>query len=181
MGVRMWLNGELIIDRWSSGLNTTSKPVNLVKGKRYNVKVETYVDGTVSTCDLLWKCKEMEYEQNVPFSQLYQQPVAMGSRLMQTDEPEQIQTTISTPSLQQNLPNPVKNSTTISYTLPQQYSSAKMVIATMDGKVIKEIILSGKSNGNIKVDATNLSAGFYTYTMYADGQQIDSKRMAVIK
>jgi hypothetical protein len=55
-GVRVWLNGKLIIDRWTYDYPTGDDglPVSLVAGQRYDVKVE-YVDQSGdATAKLLW-------------------------------------------------------------------------------------------------------------------------------
>ncbi|MEP6465446.1 MAG: tail fiber domain-containing protein, partial [Parafilimonas sp.] len=93
------------------------------------------------------------------------------------------QQTISLTSagLNQNIPNPFNSSTTINYTLPKQYSAAKMMIADNTGKVLKEINLSGNSVGSIQLDASNLAASAYTYSLIVDGKLIASKQMIVAK
>jgi len=83
-------------------------------------------------------------------------------------------------SLEQNVPNPFKNATTIRYTLPQQYSTAKIVIMS-NGKLLKDISVSGKGDGSITVDATQLAAASYTYALYIDGRIADSKQMIISK
>ena len=49
---------------------------------------------------------------------------------------------IRSASLQQNIPNPFSNTTTINYTLPQKYSSAKIIVVDKAGKVLKEVNVS---------------------------------------
>lgn len=42
-GVRLWVNGSLIIDDWNTGpLNKTSSTVSLVAGQRYAIKMECF-------------------------------------------------------------------------------------------------------------------------------------------
>jgi trimeric autotransporter adhesin len=84
---------------------------------------------------------------------------------------------ISSAALQQNIPNPFTNSTSISYSLPSSYSSAKIIITDNKGIVLKQINLTAKGKGNISVDAATLSSGAYQYTLYVDGKMIDTKQM----
>ncbi len=98
-----------------------------------------------------------------------------------TTNNKQQTTDISSASLEQNIPNPFGNSTTISYSLPQQYSSSKIIITDKSGKVLKEINVSGNEKGNVKIDASTLSSGAYQYSFYVDGKMIDTKQMIVLK
>ena len=84
-------------------------------------------------------------------------------------------------SLDQNIPNPFKNVTTINYTLPQKYTSAKMVITDKSGKIIKQINVSGVGKGSVQLDAGNLSSGSYQYALLVDGKILGSKQMVLVK
>ncbi|HYK44950.1 MAG TPA: tail fiber domain-containing protein [Parafilimonas sp.] len=91
-------------------------------------------------------------------------------------------------SLGQNIPNPFNHTTTIQYSLPQRFSSAKIIVTDKTGKLLKEVNLGsppGKGNsnnsGNIMVDASTLSSGAYQYSMLVDGKLIDTKQMVVTK
>ena len=50
--------------------------------------------------------------------------------------------------------------------LPQQFSSAKIIITDKSGKTLKEINVSGSGKGSLNVDASNLSVGSYQYSLY---------------
>ena len=89
--------------------------------------------------------------------------------------------TISSASLAQNIPNPFQNSTTINYSLPNQFTSAKIIVTDKSGKVLKEIAVSGTGKGSINIDATTLSSGAYQYSLYVDGRMIDTKQMVLTK
>ncbi len=82
--------------------------------------------------------------------------------------------------LAQNFPNPYKSTTTISYSLPVKYSSAKIIITDKNGSTLKQINLSG-NKGSINVDAATLSSGAYQYSLYIDGRLIDTKQMIISK
>ena len=88
--------------------------------------------------------------------------------------------TVNAASLHQNVPNPFKNATTIRYNLPQQYNSAKIVISN-NGKLLKEINLSGKGQGSVNVDASNFASSTYHYALYIDGKLVESKQMIATK
>ncbi len=84
-------------------------------------------------------------------------------------------------SLEQNIPNPFTNNPTINYTLPKQYTSAKIVVTDKSGKVLKGINLSGNGKGSVKIDASTMSPGTYQYSLYVNGNLIDTKQMILAK
>jgi hypothetical protein len=88
---------------------------------------------------------------------------------------------IADAELGQNIPNPFDHTTTINYTLPQQYSSAKIVITDMSGKTINQFNISGTGKGSIQTDASQFSSGVYQYSLIIDGKLIDTKRMEHLK
>ena len=87
---------------------------------------------------------------------------------------------ISTASLLQNIPNPFSNSTTINYSIPQKFSSAKIIITDKNGNALKTITLSN-NKGSVNIDAATLSSGAYQYSLYVDGKLIDTKQMEHLK
>ena len=86
-----------------------------------------------------------------------------------------------TAKLEQNIPNPFNNTTTINYTLTQKYSSAKIIVVDKSGKVLKEINISGSGKGSLKIDASTLASGAYNYSLYVDGKLIGTKQMVLAK
>ena len=84
-------------------------------------------------------------------------------------------------SLQQNIPNPFNNATSISYTLPQRFTSAQIVITDKNGKTLKSITIQGSGKGIINVDASTLASGAYQYSLIVDGNFIDTKQMMLLK
>jgi len=90
-------------------------------------------------------------------------------------------TVISSASLQQNIPNPFTNSTTINYTLPQKFASAQIVITDKNGKTLKAVTVSGSGKGTLNVNASTLASGAYQYSLMINGRLIDTKQMLVAK
>jgi trimeric autotransporter adhesin len=80
-------------------------------------------------------------------------------------------------SLDQNIPNPTSNSTTIAYSLPQGTHSAQLQITDMSGKVLEIISLSGIGRNTITLDTSALSTGTYCYSLLIDGQLAGTKKM----
>jgi hypothetical protein len=79
--------------------------------------------------------------------------------------------------LEQNVPNPFAEQTTISYTLPENFIKAQILFYNSQGKLIQSTDLSQKGSGQLNVFASDLSNGIYTYTLIVDNQVIESKKM----
>lgn len=83
--------------------------------------------------------------------------------------------------LLQNIPNPFSESTTINYTIPENVNSASIIIFDLQGKQIKKFDLEQRSQGSILVQAGELYAGMFVYTLVVDGKEIASKKMILTK
>lgn len=88
---------------------------------------------------------------------------------------------ISSASLEQNIPNPYNQSTTIGYNLPGIFSSAQIIVTNNSGKTIKQINLSGSGKGVVNITAGLLASGTYQYSLLIDGKLIDTKKMILSK
>lgn len=84
-------------------------------------------------------------------------------------------------ALQQNVPNPFSNSTSITYSLPAKFSSAKIIITDKNGNALKQINLTNTGNGTVQIDASTLASGAYQYSLYIDGKTIETKQMVLQK
>ena len=87
---------------------------------------------------------------------------------------------VSKGSLSQNIPNPFTHTTSINYTLPQTFSSAIIIITDNDGKILKQINISG-NKGSVQINASAFSSGTYHYSLYIDDMLIDTKQMMFSK
>lgn len=83
-------------------------------------------------------------------------------------------------AIQQNIPNPSINKTTISYTLPANVSNAEIVFTDNNGYSIKRVKVSGKT-GSIDVNTSTLSSGTYQYSLYVNGHMVDTKQMVLAR
>ena len=83
--------------------------------------------------------------------------------------------------LEQNKPNPFNQSTSISYELPQNFGAASLVIYNDNGQLLKQIDLDHSGKGVVNIDAFELPAGQYRYSLNVDGRVIDTKTMVLTK
>ncbi len=88
--------------------------------------------------------------------------------------------TITSATLDQNIPNPLTNSTNIGYYIPSNLHNAILMITDMNGKKIKQVSLQ-PGKGNITIDATTLSAGAYSYSLIINGRIIAKRKMIVTR
>lgn len=86
-------------------------------------------------------------------------------------------TKIRTPILFQNAPNPFNEQTAIKCYLPNIYNRATLTIFSTDGKQLKQVILNGNGYITIMINANELTAGIFYYTLYVDNIEIDTKKM----
>ncbi len=106
---------------------------------------------------------------------------AIGNQQSESEQRKTPNVKQASSALEQNIPNPFNRSTTINYILPQQYSSAQIIITDKSGKVLKQVNTSGNGKGSIIVDAATLASGAYQYSLYVDGKFMDAKQMILTK
>ena len=83
--------------------------------------------------------------------------------------------------LYQNNPNPFSVETEIEYQLPYSTQSATLYVYNMNGLQVAEFPISSFGTGFVTISAGSLDAGMYLYSLIADGQVIDTKRMILTK
>jgi cell division protein FtsL len=79
--------------------------------------------------------------------------------------------------LDQNVPNPFAETTTINYSIPEAVQRAQIHFYDASGNLIKTVDIAERGEGRLNVFAQDLSSGVYTYSLVADGKHIASKRM----
>jgi len=79
--------------------------------------------------------------------------------------------------LYQNIPNPFTQKTEIKYYIPATIKQASLYVFNMQGSLIKTISINDRGNGAITINSYELQAGMYLYSLTADGNEIDTKRM----
>jgi len=82
--------------------------------------------------------------------------------------------------LKQNIPNPVANTTIISYYLPENIKQAQIKVTDMKGSVLKVYSAPGGA-GQVNIRSGELPVGIYNYTLYANNKKLDTKQMVIMK
>ena len=81
----------------------------------------------------------------------------------------------------QNIPNPFNASTEIQFEIPENSTSARLLIHDMQGAEIRSYSITSKGAGNIIIQGSELQAGMYMYTLLVNNTIVDSKRMILPK
>ncbi|MBI3518602.1 MAG: T9SS type A sorting domain-containing protein [Bacteroidetes bacterium] len=79
--------------------------------------------------------------------------------------------------LNQNVPNPFAEQTTITYNVPATVEKAQIIFYNSEGQIIQTVDIKTRGKGKVNVFAADLSSGLYHYTLVADGKVVDSKKM----
>ncbi len=69
-GVRLWVNGQNLIDQWQDSTGETQATIALEGGKKYDIKMEYYNKGGSASAHLMWSSRSQS-KQVIPASQLY--------------------------------------------------------------------------------------------------------------
>jgi hypothetical protein len=98
-----------------------------------------------------------------------------------TQSSQQSIMSISNASLQQNIPNPFSNSSSISYYIPSGFHSAQLVMTDISGHVLKTWSITQSGSGKQIISGSELTGGMYQYSLLIDGKTIDTKKMVISK
>ncbi|NJK97706.1 MAG: T9SS type A sorting domain-containing protein [Bacteroidales bacterium] len=79
----------------------------------------------------------------------------------------------------QNSPNPFSENTKIEYFLSENVTSASICIYNLNGEQLKSLSLYSRGKSNVEITKNELRPGIYIYSLIADGNVIDTKRMTL--
>ncbi|OQA01210.1 MAG: hypothetical protein BWY70_00460 [Bacteroidetes bacterium ADurb.Bin408] len=80
--------------------------------------------------------------------------------------------------LYQNEPNPFNGTTIIRYFIPENMQiETFMAFYDAYGNEIKKVKINETGAGKIEVNAQNISAGIYSYSLVVNGKVMDTKKM----
>ncbi len=88
---------------------------------------------------------------------------------------------LSDAQLLQNQPNPFHQNTSIEYFIPESVKNATLQITTVNGQLLYSHRIEGRGQGQTRIEASQLSAGAYFYSLILDGKVLDTKQMMLTK
>ena len=81
--------------------------------------------------------------------------------------------------LLQSMPNPTVDNASISFNIPDAFSSASLKFFDMSGQIIKSVNITENGFNTINIEGDEFSPGSYIYTLVVDGKAVQSKVMNV--
>jgi hypothetical protein len=81
-------------------------------------------------------------------------------------------------SIEQNVPNPFSDRTSIRFQLAPGVESATLSVFNLNGAFVRDYPLNGNS-GEVEILASEIGKGMYIYSLNQNGQEIISKRMII--
>jgi hypothetical protein len=79
--------------------------------------------------------------------------------------------------LNQNTPNPFNTTTVISYFIPESVKQAQIRVYDDMGRLIRKFDIMSKGSGNITFYSEDPRKRLYSYSIFAEGKLIDTKKM----
>ena len=80
--------------------------------------------------------------------------------------------------MEQNIPNPFADQTTIRYQLPEGTSTAEIIIFDLNGRLIKNYPVY-KNQSELTIKASDIGSGLFIYSLVENGQELLSKKMVI--
>ena len=125
--------------------------------------------------------RQTELESTMGYSQDAAAPQDGGNHEDDAAETDDIIDGLLKPALYQNIPNPFNADTQVRYRLPESVQQADLYVYDLQGKQVKRIPVTERGESSVTIHGSELQAGMYIYTLIADSQEIDSKRMILTK
>ncbi len=83
--------------------------------------------------------------------------------------------------LGQSVPNPSGGSTELPYFLPDNVTQALIKITSINGTTLRTYPISGRGASQLTINARDLPAGIYIYTLMVNGKSFQSKKMIIAR
>ena len=155
-------------------------PARPITNSQLTVELETYLG------ELLFDHLRLGDEKDALILQQQQQINDIMQRLQALEKQSGVSKTANSNAagiafLAQNVPNPFRGSTVISYSLPKVPGSVKINVMDAQGRTVKTITLNNDRSGKVTINSNELTSGNYFYELIVDGKKYGNKQMTVIK
>ncbi len=159
-GVRLWVNGKLLIDDWTQrGQRTNAATIALEADKRYEIRMEYYENDSIARAQLRWSSPSQP-EQIVPRTQLYASAVTATANKAVTLE--------WSASL---YPNPASEFINLQLNLTEAGLVRITVYNHFNGPVLT-VERNVTAQGTLRLPVRHLRAGVYLLKIEKGGQQV---------
>ena len=69
--------------------------------------------------------------------------------------------------------------TSLSFFIPEEHSEVFVFVSDENDNVFQKVKVYQRGNGKIYCDKSNLTSGTYVYTLYVDGEIMDSQKLTI--
>ena len=97
------------------------------------------------------------------------------------DNEGEMENKIQQSKLYNNIPNPFSEKTEIRFEIPDDVTSAQLMICNLNGVELKSYNLTQKGLGSVIIQGSEFAAGIYLYTLLVNNQIVDTKKMILTK
>ena len=98
--------------------------------------------------------------------------------IRETKNDENSKINIKKAFMEQNIPNPFSDQTTIRYQLPENTTAAEIMVMDLNGTLIKSYTIN-KNQSEIIVKSFEIGKGLFIYSLVQNGQELVTKKMIV--
>jgi flagellar hook assembly protein FlgD len=158
------------------------------KTLNYNAFIAILIDGMKKQQEIIGQQQITIQNQNARMDSIINALAALSNqvngccsnasaRTQQTTNISEIELGGDVVVLEQNVPNPFADETSINYFIPETAGKAQILFYNSAGQIVKTFDVQQKGKGQLRVFASNLATGMYSYTLIVDGKAIDTKRM----
>ena len=146
-GCRVWVNNQLLIDKWDGFPGTTyTGTIPLVAGEKYDIKIEYYENANLANCKLEW-ASSLQSREVIPQSQLFKSISSGVNEVVET-------------SGFKIFPNPVSNGILNVEMDALDSSGANFTIFDICGN---KLMTNRIINNTQKIDINKLPKGIYLF------------------
>ncbi|MTI30840.1 T9SS type A sorting domain-containing protein, partial [Xanthovirga aplysinae] len=148
-----------------------------LNGTVLQVDIENGASATVDLAPLVAEQLALILELAQKVNELEEKLNNLSNGVITSSDNESLKSTQAT--LYQNSPNPSHDETLIKYFLPNTVRTATIQISNSNGIKLKEYALQETGEGEIILDFSIYPSGTYLYSLIADRQIVDTKRMVI--